>query len=93
MKASRPEIALEQDFPATEAANPGVQRDIRARTRLAFERLPPKLRVAAALALIEEQPYQEIADALGVSVGAVKLRVFRATRLLRKELKNMGIEP
>ena len=47
----------------------------------------------SVLALIEEQPYQEIADALGISVGAVKLRVFRATRLLRKELKEMGIEP
>lgn len=93
LKSSRSEVALEHDFPATETANPGVQRDIRDRTRQAFQRLPPKLRVAATLALIEELPYQEIADALGISVGAVKLRVFRATRLLRKELKKMGIEP
>ena len=58
----------------------------------AFRRLPPQLQVAATLALIEEQPYQEIADALGVSTGAVKVRVFRARRLLRKELKRQGIE-
>jgi len=38
----------------------------------------------ATLALIEEQPYKEIAEALGISVGAVKVRVFRALRLLRK---------
>jgi DNA-directed RNA polymerase specialized sigma24 family protein len=56
------------------------------------ERLPPKLRVAATLALIEEQPYKEIAGALGISTGAVKLRIFRALRLLRKELKRQGIE-
>jgi len=55
--------------------------------------LPAKLRIAATLALIEEEPYQEIADALGISVGAVKLRVFRAARLLRKQLKQLGVEP
>jgi RNA polymerase sigma-70 factor (ECF subfamily) len=53
--------------------------------------LPAKLRVAAVLALVEERPYQEIADALGISVGAVKLRVFRAVRNLRKQLKQMGV--
>ena len=59
----------------------------------AFGRLPPKLQAAATLALIEEQPYKEIAEALGISTGAVKLRVFRALRFLRKELKQQGIEP
>jgi RNA polymerase sigma-70 factor (ECF subfamily) len=93
LKSLRPEVALEQDFPDARSTNPGVQRDVRDRTRQAFAKLPAKLRVVAMLALIEEQPYQEIADALGISVGAVKLRVFRATRLLRKELKEMGIEP
>jgi DNA-directed RNA polymerase specialized sigma24 family protein len=45
------------------------------------------------LALLEEQPYKEIAESLGISMGAVKLRVFRALRLLRKELKRQGVEP
>jgi len=49
--------------------------------------------VAATLALVEEQPYDEIADALGTSVGAVKLRVFRAVRLLRKQLNRVGVRP
>lgn len=40
------------------------------------------IRVVAALALIEDRPYEEIAEALGTSVGAVKSRVFRAVRLL-----------
>jgi DNA-directed RNA polymerase specialized sigma24 family protein len=34
-----------------------------------------------------------VAEALGISVTAVKLRVFRALRLLRKDLKNQGITP
>lgn len=93
LKVARPQVALEQDLAAPEPLNPGVQRDIRERTQQAFRQLPVKLQIAARLALIEERPYQEIADALGISVGAVKLRVFRATRLLRKQLKKMGIEP
>jgi DNA-directed RNA polymerase specialized sigma24 family protein len=51
------------------------------------------LQVAATLALIEELPYDEIASALGTSVGAVKLRVFRAVRILRKRLSHAGIRP
>ena len=59
----------------------------------AFRRLPVKLQVAAMLALVEEQPYDEIADALGISVGAVKLRVFRAVRIMRRQLSHLGVRP
>jgi len=93
LKVAKPQVALEQDFAAPEALNPGIQRDLRERTQQAFQKLPAKLRVAATLALIEEQPYQDIAEALGISLGAVKLRVFRATRQLRKELRKLGVEP
>ena len=60
---------------------------------LALRRLPPRLQVVATLALIEERPYAEIADALDVPIGTVKSRVFRATRALRQELARMGIQP
>ncbi len=73
--------------------DPAVQREIRDRIERAFRQLPAKLRVAATLALIEERAYEEIAQALGISVGALKSRVFRATHLLREKLKRMGIEP
>jgi RNA polymerase sigma-70 factor (ECF subfamily) len=58
---------------------------------LAFRRLPPDLQAVAALALIEEEPYADIADALGIPVGTVKSRVFRATRFLREELAHLGV--
>jgi RNA polymerase sigma factor (sigma-70 family) len=93
LKTVRPEVALVQDFASREGLNPGIQRDLRERTEQAFCRLPAKLQIAARLALIEEQPYQEIAESLGTSIGAVKLRVFRALRQLRKELRKMGVEP
>jgi RNA polymerase sigma-70 factor (ECF subfamily) len=55
--------------------------------------LPPKLRIAAILSVVEERPGKEIAEALGISVSAVKLRVFRALRSLRKDLQQQGITP
>src|ERR1700740_669184 len=68
-----------------------LQRETREKIQQAFRRLPAKLQIAAMLALVEEQPYDEIADALGTSVGAVKLRVFRAVRILRKHLNHLGV--
>jgi len=80
-------------LPQVTLPNPGITQEVRTKTAQAFQQLPPKLRVAATLALVEEQPYKEIAEALGISVGAVKLRVFRALRLLRQELIRQGITP
>jgi len=45
------------------------------------------------LALVEEEPYDSIAEALGISVSAVKVRVFRGVRILRKELTAAGVHP
>jgi RNA polymerase sigma-70 factor (ECF subfamily) len=57
----------------------------------ALHALPAKLRAVAILALVEETPYAEIAEATGLSVSAVKSRVFRAVRMLRKKLTRLGI--
>jgi RNA polymerase sigma-70 factor (ECF subfamily) len=70
-----------------------ITAEIRAKTAQAFGRLPPKLRIAATLAVIEEQPQKDVAAALGISVTAVKLRVFRALRILRSDLQQQGIMP
>jgi RNA polymerase sigma-70 factor (ECF subfamily) len=65
------------------------QRELRQRIGDALDRLSPKLRTAATLALVEELPYEQIADALGVSVGTVKSRVFRAVRHMRRWLSDL----
>ena len=67
--------------------NPAIDGETRAAIVRAFGELPPKLQAAATLALIEEQPYDEIAAGLGISVNGVKSRVFRAVRILRKKLE------
>lgn len=93
LRTLRVEVEVPEDLPAELAPDPAVGRDIRERIKRAFRQLPAKLQLAATLALIEERPYEEIAEALGISVNGVKSRVFRAVRLLRKKLKRLGVEP
>jgi RNA polymerase sigma-70 factor (ECF subfamily) len=81
------------DLPSPAGEDPAVSEEIRRKTAQAFGRLRPGLRIAATLAVIEERPHKEVAEALGISVTAVKLRVFRALRLLRKDLQGQGIRP
>ncbi len=78
---------------APPAPDPAVRRETSEKVARAFRELPPKLQIAATLALIEEQKYDDIAAGLGISVGGVKSRVFRAVRVLRRKLERMGIEP
>ena len=81
------------DLAAPAAADAAVTAEIRLKTAQAFGRLPPKLRIAATLAVVEDLPAKEVAEALGISVAAVKVRVFRALRLLRRDLQQQGITP
>ncbi len=93
----RAEIPLDYDVPAraalTPAADAAIGGEVRAKVAAALAELPAKLRAAATLAVIEEAPYAEIADALGISVNGVKSRVFRAVRLLRRSLEKRGVHP
>jgi len=93
LRAKRPESVLPAEVAAPAEADPAVTAEIRSKIALAFGRLPPKLRIAATLAVIEKQPQKEVAAALGISIAEVKLRVFRALRLLRKDLERQGITP
>lgn len=93
LSSARREVELTRDFPARAQADPAVREELDRAITAAFRSLPGKLQVAATLALVEELPYQEIGEALGISVNGVKSRVFRATRLLRKRLQRMGFEP
>lgn len=97
LRTRRPDCELTEAIMATQTTrvslDPGVSAEIRSKTAQAFARLPVLLRVTATLAVVEERPYKEVAQALGISVTAVKLRVFRAIRLLRKDLERQGIKP
>lgn len=79
--------------PAASTPDPAVVADVREQVMAAFGELPSTLRAAVTLALIEEMPYAEIADGLGLSVNGVKSRVFRGIRLLRRSLEKRGVRP
>lgn len=93
IRGRHPEQELPEQLSAVESPDPAFRRETRERIERAFRRLPPKLQVAATLALIEERSYEEIAVALGKPVGAIRTRVFRAVRMLRKQLDRMGLRP
>ena len=93
LRMQRPESDLLMDVAAPPTGDPAISDEIRRKIAEAFSRLAPKLRVAAVLAVVEELPHKEVAAALGISVTAVKVRVFRALRQLRKDLQQQGITP
>ena len=92
LKRVRRETELTEDFPAPTGGNPALCSETRSQIKYAFLQLPPKYRLVATLALIEDEPYNEIAEAVGISAALVKVRVFRAVRMLRKKLNSLGVE-
>jgi len=73
------------DLPAAEGADPLAALEARrrwARVRRAVDALPPGQRAALVLARFEGLAYKEIAEVLGVTVGAVESRLVRAMRRL-----------
>ena len=92
LKRVRPETELVDDFPSPPGGDPAIGSELRRHIKQAFLELPAKYRLVATLALIEEQPYNAIAEAAGISVGLVKVRIFRAVRMLRKKLNFLRAE-
>jgi len=92
LRHARPETALPENLPCAATPDSAIRREERDRIRTAFYELPPKYRLVATLALVEEETYSDIAQAAGISESLVKVRVFRAVRILRKKLNSLGVE-
>src|ERR1035438_1805549 len=56
LRTKRPESELPTGLAVETGADPAVSAEIRSKTAMAFGRLPPKLRIAAVLAVVEERP-------------------------------------
>ncbi len=61
--------------------------DLAGLLRKAIEKLPPKLKEPLILRDIEELSYKEISEKMGIEIGAVKSRIFRARATLRALLE------
>jgi RNA polymerase sigma-70 factor (ECF subfamily) len=82
--ASR-EVPLDATAPA--ASNSGaIEMDVRDRVRAAVAQLPEELRVVVLLYDVEGYQHNEIADMLGISAGACRMRLLRAHQMLRTML-------
>jgi RNA polymerase sigma-70 factor, ECF subfamily len=92
LRRARRETELPEDLAAAGAADPAIRRETREQIKHAFLHLPAKYRLVATLALVEEEPYNRIAEAVGISAALVKMRVYRAVRILRKQLNAVGPE-
>lgn len=60
--------------------------DLRSRLNAAIGELPPKLRSVVVLRDIYELPHEDIAEELGITVTAAKVRLHRARHRLRAEI-------
>lgn len=65
--------------------------ELRAALERALGLLPPEQRAAVILADVQGLRYDEVAAALGCSVGTVKSRIFRARERLRALLSSSGV--
>ncbi|MDJ0520890.1 MAG: sigma-70 family RNA polymerase sigma factor [Planctomycetota bacterium] len=79
------DLAGRATLPAPE--RPSVEglerRELRIKVRAAIDRLPERFRTVLALREIEGMAYNEIAEVLGLSLGTVESRLFRARKRLR----------
>ena len=77
-----PEDELAGDEVEAAAIRPDISK--------ALQQIPQEFRAAVVLSDMEGMPLPDIAEVLGVPVGTVKSRVFRARRLLAELLGNQN---
>jgi RNA polymerase sigma-70 factor (ECF subfamily) len=69
--------------------DPPPDTDVQDAVRAALERLPEGQRVVIHLHRYEGMTFPEIAQVLGATPGAIKLRAFRGYETLRKDLEGV----
>ena len=72
-------------------ANVIEQADLQRHLEDALRQLPAQQRVPLVLFHLEDMSYQQVADALGVSLGKVKTDIHRGREALRKRLKGHAV--
>ncbi len=83
-----PAQALEEDLIEARGSvlSSIVRRESAEAVAIAIDRLPILLREAFVLHVVEDQPYAEMAEALGCSAATLHVRAHRARALLRRQL-------
>lgn len=92
--AGSSEESLESKIPARGGASdrPIVAEERRQAVIDAMGHLPEEFRTVLVLRIVEEMPVEEVAEALGVSTGTVKSRLYRAKEKMRELLAGEELE-
>jgi RNA polymerase sigma-70 factor (ECF subfamily) len=86
----RTHLSYEEDDQPTAYATPEeelARTELRTDLDRALTQLPPSLREAFVMKHVEGRSYEEMADLLGTTVGALKMRVHRAREALQALLE------
>jgi RNA polymerase sigma-70 factor, ECF subfamily len=82
----------ESEFPSPASLAETVeQADLQRHLEDALRQLPPQQRIPLVLFHLEDMSYQEVANALGVSLAKVKTDIHRGREALRKRLKSHAV--
>ncbi|MBD3165779.1 sigma-70 family RNA polymerase sigma factor [bacterium] len=79
------------DFEVVEAASQDLiteQKDLASKAHRLIQELPPRQRAALVLRVIEEMPFKQVADSMGITEGAAKANVHQALKKLRRMLED-----
>jgi len=88
-----PEIVSAQPPSRLVAPDPAMQRDEIAKiTHAVLEQIPEIFRTVLVMREFDDLSYQEIADVLGISIGTVESRLFRARARFKDKLLQMHPE-
>ena len=80
------QIAIFDDRPESDPEERADAALLRDRVSAALTHLPPKLRAVVVLRDVYDLPHEQIAEELGISETAAKVRLHRARRQLRERL-------
>jgi len=75
--------------PAALPHDDAVKAQTKARVRAAIGDLPPAYRIVLVMRDMEQLTTQEVSEALGLEISAVKMRLHRARLMVRKSLEAM----
>lgn len=79
--------------PPEEAPDLVYSAEILAGVRRALENLPPAQRRIVVMKILEGKSFAEIADELGLTEAACKMRLSRAIAQVKDDLRNQGLAP
>jgi RNA polymerase sigma-70 factor, ECF subfamily len=77
------DLAVAAEHPRFDPEGRAEVAALRGRLQVALQSLPPKLRAVVVLRDVYDLPHEAIADELGISATAAKVRLHRARRRLR----------